>query len=386
MNDKITLSPLFKITCFILIAVGLISFAYGFINSPQQTWANYLLNNYYFLSLAIGASFFYALQYITQSGWSAAFRRVPESFFSYLPIAGVLFLILYFGVEHLYHWAHNGAASHDALIAHKKPYLNIPFFMARIAIFFGLWVFLTYLLRKNSISEDTEGGMKRFKKLEHLSRILIFIIAITFSLGAIDWTMSIDVHWYSALFALKNFIAAFYHGSSIVFLIIILLSYNGKFQFLNKYHIHDFTRYIFMLAILYGYFWFSQYMIIWAGNIPEETTYYVQRLQTNWKPLFFADIIINWAVPFFILLPPIFSRNKALLIVIIALLIVGQWIDLYLQIMPGVLQNNKFGFIEIGTFLGFTGLFAFVIGTSLSKVNLIPQSHPYLEESLRHKF
>ena len=171
-------------------------------------------------------------------------------------------------------------------------------------IYFALWILFIRKLRKISLREDLtdpadqDGYHVLFGKSELYSKIFIFILAITFSLSAFDWIMSIDAHWYSTIFALKNLVAAFLHGVSILTLIVFILYRRGYFPFLNKFHLHDFARYIFMLSIVWGYFWFAQFMIIWYGNIPEETVYYFVRWKEGWKVLFFLEIILNWAIPF----------------------------------------------------------------------------------------
>ena len=386
MKDQVRLSVSFRIVCGILIGVGLLAFIIGFIQDPVRTWATYLLNNYYFLMIALGAAFFIALQHISQAGWSAAFKRVGEAMTGYIPVAAVFFLFIIFGMHSLYEWSLPDAAAHDELIAHKAPYLNLPFFYIRLIVFFAMWILMVWLIRKASLREDQEGGMKWFHLSERYSKILIFILALTVTFSAVDWVMSIDVHWFSTLFALKNFVASFYHGTAILILIVFILHSRGHFEFLNKSHLHDFSRYIFMLAIVWGYFWFTQFMLIWYGNIPEETVYYVVRWEPGWKILFFAEILINWFIPFVVLLPTRTSRSKPVIFSILILLIVGHYVDLYMQIMPGTTGILQFGFIEAGSFLGYAGLFALVCGYFLSQAPLIPKNHPYLGESLKHHF
>jgi Ni/Fe-hydrogenase subunit HybB-like protein len=233
---------------------------------------------------------------------------------------------------------------------------------------------------------DMDGILALFNKSELYSKIFIFILAVTFSLAAFDWIMSVDPHWYSTIFAIKNLVAAFLHGVSVLTLIVFILHKRGYFPFLNKYHMHDFARYIFMLSIVWGYFWFAQFMIIWYGNIPEETAYYFVRWKEGWKVLFFLEIILNWAVPFMILLPVKASRNMTAIVIVIICLIIGQYVDLYVQVIPGTTGLLRFGLVEAGLFLGFAGFFAFVVATALSKAKLIPSNHPYLEESLEHRF
>lgn len=384
MDTKFTLTSSYKYISGALILLGIAAFVYGFLTNPDRSWANLLLNNYYFLSLAIGASFFIGIQYITQSGWSSMFKRVPEAMTSYIPYAAVFMLLIYFGMHAIYHWSEPGAAAHDELIAHKTPYLNVPFFFIRMVIFFGLWILMTRLLRKVSLKEDLEGGLKHFEKSEFLSKVHIFMLAITFTLGTFDWIMSIDVHWYSTLFALKNFVAAFFHAAAVIALFIILLNDRGYFKDLNKSHLLDFSRYIFILCIIWGYFWFAEFMLIWYAHIPEETIYIAQRWEEGWIYLFYTNIFINWFVPFIALMSRNIDRSKLALKIISIVLIIGYWIDLYLQIFPGSVGEFSIGFIEIGAFLGFAGLFALLTGIALSRANLIPKNHPYLEESLYH--
>jgi Ni/Fe-hydrogenase subunit HybB-like protein len=228
--------------------------------------------------------------------------------------------------------------------------------------------------------------MRMFSKTGLYSKILIFILIITFSFAAFEWMMSIDAHWYSSIFALKNLVAAFLHGVTVLTLIVFILYKRGYFPFLNKYHLHDFARYIFMLSIIWGYFWFAQFMIIWYGNIPEETAYFYVRWQDGWKVLFFCEIGLNWAVPFIVLLPVKTSRNMAAIITVIIFLVIGQYVDLFVQVIPGVTGVLKFGWIEAGLFLGYAGLFSLIVAMALCRAKILPRNHPYLDESLGHKF
>lgn len=387
MENKFIVSKKFSIIAYVLIAVGIISLAFGFATDSKRAWANYLLNNYYFISLAIGAAFFVAIQYIAQAGWSSAFKRVPEAMAAWLPFGGVLMLLLILGIPSLYEWSNKEVIENHHLIQLKTPYLNVPFFVFRFVLFLGLWIFLTKYLRRLSLKEDMYGGLEYFEKSEFYSKIFIFVLAVTFSIFAIDMLMSLDAAWFSAIFAAKSFIAAFLHASTVIALIVILLNGQGKFPMLNKSHIHDFTRYIFMTSIIWSYFNFAEYMLIWYGNIPEETVWFAHRFENPvFKTLFFVNIIINWLIPFIVLMPKLTSRNKTVLTSVILLLIVGQYVELYYIIWPSVIHEAKFGWVEIGTFIGFAGAFALVVATWLGKASLVPKNHPYLEESIQHHF
>ena len=384
MEDRIKLSRIYIIVSLVMVVVGIVALVMAFRGDPTRGWANLLLNNVYFVSLAAGALLFVSIQRVTHSGWSAGFIRVPEAMAAYLPVAGVLFLLMIFGAHSLYHWSHADAVAHDALLAHKSPYLNLPFWTARLVLYFVLWILMFMIIRRLSLKEDKVGGVEIFKKLEHRSKVYIFIVIITFTFAMIDWVMSIDAHWYSTIFAIRNFVAAFHHAAIIITFIVLLMHMRGHFPFLNKSHLGDFSRYIFMLCIIWGYFWFAEFMLIWYANIPEETVYFVPRAQGEWQFYFFANIAINWFLPFVLLMPKATARNKTVLKIVIPLLIVGQFIDLYMQIFPGTVGEKVLGFQEIGSFVGFAGLFMLVTGWALGRAGLYPSKHPYLEECKNH--
>ncbi len=385
MDKQLTISPAFKFITYGLIGIGIITLVLGFINNPAKTWANYLLNNYYFLSIVVGATFFGALQYITQSGWSAGFVRIHQAISNFYPVVFILMLpILFFGMHDLYHWSHAEAVAHDPIIAHKAPYLNMTFFSIRLVIYFAVWFLMTQVLKRYSLKEDQAGGLKYFKKSEFLSKVYIFSLALTFSLFTFDWIMSIDVHWFSTIFAVRNFISGFYHGVVIITLIILILNQYGYLPFLTTSHLRDLTKYIFILGILWAYTWFSQYILIWYANIPEDTIYYLPRVRGAFVSLFYLEVIINWLLPFLVLMSNKLATNKTVLFVLGIILVIGQWIDLYEQIIVGSYGKLEINYIEVGTFLGFLGLFALVVALSLEKHPLIAKNHPYLTESTEH--
>lgn len=374
-----------KVLSAVLVVAGLTALIYGFITEPERTWGNYLINNYYFISLAIGASFFMALQYITQSGWPSMFKRVPEAISLALPYMSVLLvLFLFFGTHSVYHWTHSEAVAGDEILKHKSPYLNETFFTLRLVVFMLVWITLIYILRRYSQKEDKTAGLEYFSKSETVSKIFIFTLAPTFSLSTFDLIMSIDAHWFSTIFALKNFVSAFYHGSALITLIVILLYKQGYFPKLNKSHLHDFSKYIFMLSVIWGYMWFAEYFLIWFSNIPEETVYFTTRISGEWKTLFFTNLAVNWLFPFLFLMLNRLAKNMNLLMFAAITVLAGMWLDIYLQVMPGVTGINSVGIFEIGAFTGFAGIFIFAICYSLSKANIIPVNHPYIEESYSH--
>ncbi len=381
MDNKLQVSKSFKIIMIILIAIGVVTVAAGFLSGEvTRTWSNLLINNFMFLSIALGGLFWMALQAITQSGWSSAFIRVPQSLVSYLLVAAVLWIPLFFGIPHLFHWTGARAAA-DPVLVHRSPYLNVPFFIIRTVVFFALWILIASRIRKLSLREDEVGGLDAFNKIEFNSKVFIFVLGISFVFVGIDWLMSLDAHWYSTLFSVKFFVSAFYHGSAVIVAAVIILNYLGYFPFLNEGHRHDFSKYIFMLSIMWGYMWFVQYLLIWYGNIPEETAYYFYPRQEGFHGLFLAEIFINWLFPFLFIMWNRMAKSATILLITVAVLIVGQYIEIYNAVMAETMHKVVFGYLEIGTFIGFAGLFVLVSALSLAKHPMVAKNHPYLMES-----
>ena len=383
MDNTLKVSKSFKSIMFVLIAVGVVTVAAGFIaGDATRTWANLLLNNFMFLSIVLGGLFWMALQAITQSGWSAGFVRIPQALSVNLMVIFILWIPLFFAIPHLFHWAEPEAV-HDVVLVHKSPYLNIPFVIIRTVLFFALWLVLACRIRKLSLKEDEIGGFDSFVKIEFLSKVFIFVLGISIVFVGIDWVMSLEPHWFSTLFSIKVFVSAFYHGSVIITGAVIILNKLGYFPYLTKAHLHNFSKYIFMLSIMWGYMWFIQYLMIWYGNIPEETVYYHIRREGGFQGLFLAEIFINWAFPFLFLMWNRIAKNANALLFTVVVLIVGQYIEIYNAVMPGTIHHASFGLIEIGTFIGYAGLFALIFAISLSKRPLTAKNHPYLIECFK---
>lgn len=385
MDQQFVFSSKSKLRLAGLIGIGLLFTIYGFIADPDKTWANLLLNNFYFLSIALGAMFFIALQYVTESGWSVMFKRIPEAMAFYVLAAGAVAIILYFGMESLYEWARPGITETDKLIAHKSPYLNVPFFMVRLILVFTIWIVMLIIMRKHSFKENLSDSIALFNKNKRISMAFIFLFLISFSVAAIDWIMTIDSHWYSTIFGLRAIISALYYAIAVMVLLLFFLKGQGFFKEMNLSHNHEFGRYIFRLSIVWGYLWFVQYLIIWYANIPEATSYYVPRVSEPWSAMFYIELLINWTIPFLVMMSDDFARKKVVLITISILLLIGFYLKLYLQIMPGSIGPKSFGFVDIGMFVGFAGIFLYIFFTFLGRTTLISANHPYLKESLTRK-
>jgi hypothetical protein len=373
-----------KIVGAVLVLIGIAALVAGFLSDPDRTWANILLNNVYFLSIAIGAVMFYSLQFITQSSWSAMFQRIPLSLGTFIPVAAILMLLIYFGLHSIYEWSHEGITETDKLIAHKSPFLNVPFFMVRIVVYFTLWISVWLILKKYAFKEDLNADFDLYRKSGKYSRIFIFLAVLFFAFAGIDWIMTIDAHWYSTIFGFRTMITSMYYGVAVIVLMIYFLKRLGYFPQMNIAHRHDLARYLFRFSIVWGYLWFMQFLITWYANIPELTVYYNPRFLGEWQFLFYFEFAINFAIPFLALISNDFGRRNLMLISMSILLVIGLWVMLFVQIMPGSIGKLQFGFTEIGLWLGYAGLFLLVTFYTLSKSTLVPVNHPQLAESYHH--
>lgn len=358
----------------------------------KRLWANLWLNNVWFTGIALIGVFFVALQYVAWAGWSVSIKRIPEAFGYFLPVSGVLMLIIFLVAKHdLFHWTHEylydkNDARFDEILNNKSAFLNIPFFTSRMVGYFVLWLGLFWLIRKYSLAEDISGGLENFNKKRMVCALFIVVFGVTTSMAAWDWIMSIDPHWFSTMIGWYVFSSWFVSGLCVITLIVIYLKQNGYLSIVNENHIHNLGLFVFAFSVFWTYLWFCQFFMIYYANIPEESIYFVQRLlNDHYAPWFYATLLINFLFPFLALMTRDSKRHMTILKIVCIVVLIGHWMDFYLMIMPGTLQENSgFGFIEIGTTAIYVGLFLYVVLFALSKASLIAKHHPMLEESVHH--
>jgi hypothetical protein len=386
-NLTFTLTKKMVTIFLVMIGIGILAIAYGFIAGlgGERIAANILLNNYYFLSMGLIGLFFVAVHAIAESGWQVSVQRIGEAMSTFIPVAGVL-MLLYFvlgGLHTTYDWTHPEHI--DAVLAKKQAYLNEPFFYIRFIIYISIWSLMAHLIRKASRNLDSLNDLVYFNKLRKFSAIFIVIYAVTSVTSSWDWLMSIDAHWFSTLYGWYVFMSMLVSGVSMIIMILYLLKRMGYMTHVNSEHIHDLGKYLFGFSIFWAYLWFSQYLLIWYANIPEETTYFIERLG-HFKTIFIANIIVNLAFPLLVLMTRNAKRILWILIPVAALVFIGHWMDLYQIIMPGAVGGEKagIGFLEIGLTIGYLGLFFLVVFNALTKAPLVPKNHPFYKESLEY--
>ncbi|MEE2931594.1 MAG: quinol:cytochrome C oxidoreductase [Bacteroidota bacterium] len=389
INNKI------KSISSIMMLIGLIAIVYGFINDPHSAWPSLLFNNYFFLGISLFAVVFVALQYISEAGWSIVLKRVPEAIMSFLPITGIIMLIIVIAGamhwNHIYHWMETGimdpnSDNYDAIIAGKEPYLNIPFFLIRSFIYVFVWIYCAKKLKDLSLAGDLEGGLgaKAYNKGVTVSAWFIVFFAVTSCTAAWDWIMSIDTHWFSTLFGWYIFSEWATIGFATILLLTLYLKKQGYLNNVNENHIHDLGKFVFAFSIVWTYMWFSQFMLIWYANIPEEVIYHMERIElSNYRFLFWFSLIINFITPLILLMSRDAKRNTKTLTLVCIVILIGHWINSYLLFAPGTLHDHgHLGLVEVGMGIGFLGLFLRIVMKNLTERELDIKSHPFLDESI----
>jgi len=357
-------------------------------------------NNVFFTGLGLIGLFFVAIQYAAQAGWSAPIKRIPLAMGHWIPISGILMLGLWFVVKgDVFHWTHHdlyvaGTEGYDPILDKKSGYFfwlgekgGFPtFYILRMVLFFGLWYWFFTQIKKKILAEDIEGGTGNWLSARKWSAIFLVFFGYSSSVAAWDWVMSIDPHWFSTMFGWYVFASWWVAGLATITLIVVNLKDAGYLKMVNSNHLHDLGKFMFAFSIFWTYIWFSQFMLIYYANIPEETVYFIERIKhAPYSWIFYLNLILNFVLPFLLLMTRDAKRQASMLKVVCPIIIVGHWFDFYNMVTPGVMQyNGDLGFLEIGLALIFFAFFLLVTLNALSKVPLVAKNHPMMAESLNH--
>ena len=400
MTDRFEVPSGLKKTGLVLLIAGIATLIAGVVSLAgdhehgglTRFWLGLMQNSMFFLFMAISSVFIQAAVSLAQGGWIVAYKRVPEAIGANVWVFGVLVLVIMFSIvfglgDHnpIFHWVNPGD---DKIILGKAAFLNKWVFAGFTIATIGLW---SYFGKKfQSMSHAQEKAPKNSTKI-YWAGITVsgaFMISYGLTMGSVTpwlWIMSIDAHWYSTLFSWHVFAGAFVSGMALILLWVVYLKNQGNLILVNKEHVHDLGKFMFAFVIFWTYTWFSQYMLIWYGNIPEETVYYNTRQNGSYSFLFYLNIVINFVAPILMLMSRPSKRNYFTVIFVAMIIIFGQWLNLYLLSYPGPTGNNwKMNWFEIGIFAGFAGIMILTVGKTLSKSDLIPHNHILLKESVVH--
>jgi hypothetical protein len=380
-NSTFRLSANWGLTSVVLILIGASTAIRGLYWDPERIWPNLLLNTFYMLFLGLSAMLFLTTQRLAGSRWSSALRRVAEAFMLLVPLAPVLILSLWLGRQTLYVWGRPGAFAHESSIAGKVRYLQPQWILARTVLACLFWTASAWFLRKTSIDQDrySARNMALHHRLNRYSALFIPIFAVTFTAVSFDWLISLEPEWFSTMFAIYMFAGVFVHGIAAITLATVILRKSGYLSStINDDRLHDLGKMLFAFSTFWAYIWVCQYLLIWYGNIPEEATFFVKRTNSQWVGLFALNFLINWVIPFTLLLSAKAKQQPQILKATSILLLCGRWLDLYVMIMPAEWAQPKLGLPEVLIAGAYAALSCFVVLWCLGRASLLPVNDPIL--------
>lgn len=361
------------------------AFFFGTEENKIHALLAYLVAYMFVLSLALGSLFFVMVQHITRAGWSVVVRRIAENTMGLLfPWMAILFLPIAIGAPHIFHWMHHDAVDHDHILQGKSGYLNPTFFYIRAVAFFVIWGLLARFFRAKSLGQDQSGDPAVTLKMARVAAPGLLVFAITITLAAIDWMMSLTPHWFSTMFGVIYFAGSAMVTLAFLGLICVWLRGKGYLQsVVTTEHYHDIGKLMFAFMVFWAYTSFSQYMLIWYANLPEETEWYQHRTHDGWKAVFLTLVIGHFLVPFVFLMSRHIKRRLGTLAIGAIFLLVMHWFDMQFQIMPSHHQHGPhFEWTDFTSMIGMIGVFVGLVLRNLASSPLIPERDPRLAESL----
>jgi hypothetical protein len=383
---KKALPQKFLNTGFALLGVGLVFGIIAFIIDSQRASYSYLTSFMFLISLGVGSLFLVSLEYLAGAVWSTPFRRISEFFSGIIPYLIILAIPLFFTLHDIFHWTNSGVVETDAVLKGKEAYLNIPFFIVRVILIFAVWTLFYFLITKRSRKQDETGDQGLTRTNIKLSTAFIFIFAFSITMASVDWMMSLEPHWFSTIFGVYYFSGTVWCALAALTLTAVLLKEKGfLLPGLKNDHYYSLGTMLFAFTAFWGYIAFSQYMLIWYADLPEETTWFFHRWEGGWIYASILLIIVHFIVPFFALLSfPAKTNPKRLKFVSIWVLF-AHFFDLYWLIMPGMIQAGRpysFSWMDLVFPVAVVGFVMIIFWKMTSKYNLVPIKDPKLQRGL----
>ena len=350
----------------------------------KQFVFSWLVAFLFFLSLALGALFFVLIHFATQAGWGIVVRRLAENTMGTLPLFALLFVPVTLGMVELFPWIHGIAEGKDHVLTGKAPYLNTPFFVGRAVFYFVAWSAIAMFFVRRSRAQDGTGNLKISMALRGLSGPAIIVLALTQTFAAVDWIMSLNPFWYSTIFGVYWFAGSFVSFFAFLTLMVLLFRRAGLMgNAVGTEHFHDLGKLLFAFTVFWAYIGFSQFFLIWYGNIPEETIFFRSRLVGSWRTVSMLLAVGHFIIPFFFFMPRTIKRHPALLALGSSWLLLMHGVDLYWLVMPALHPEGVgLGLLDVSTFLAVGGFFIAVVSWLMLGSPLIPVGDPRLPESL----
>ena len=374
-----------RIGLILLILGAVLGIVAFFVDNTRASF-NYLLSYTFLISIAVGALFLIALEYVTNADWSVPFRRIVEIFAGLIPFLAILVIPLLFSMHDIYHWTHAEVVAQDEILQGKEPYLNLPFFITRVFVILGIWYIFYFILSRNSLKQDSSGDQNLTTINIRLSAIFIPLFAVTISITAFDWLMSVDPHWFSTIFGVYYFSGTVIAVLAAVTIAAVYFKEHGYLhERITQDHLYSLGALMFVFVNFWAYIAFSQYMLIWYADLPEETLWFLQKWEGSWALFSLFLLIIHFVVPYILLLSQPAKMDPLRLKISAAVLLFAHFFDLYWMVMPempGLEKGYIFSWIDFVFPVAAIGLVMIVFNLKAKKENLIPVGDPKLKRGL----
>jgi len=371
---------------YVLLGLGLILGAIAFFVDHSRAVFNYLIAFTFMISIGVGALFLIALEYVAGADWSVPIRRVVEFFAAVTPLLALLVIPLLFNIGELFHWSHPDAVAEDKILQGKAPYLNVTFFIIRVFVLIGLWSLFYFFFIRNSKKQDATKNQKLTTINIRLSAVFIPVFAVTLSIAAIDWLMSIEPHWFSTIFGVYFFAGTVLAALAAVTFATVLLKENGYLHpAMTNDHLFSLGALLFAFVNFWGYIAFSQYMLIWYADLPEETFWFLHRWEGSWAIISIGLIIVQFLVPYIALVTQPSKMNPKRLKFISIWILFAHLYDIFWLVMPEMEElygGYIFSWIDFVFPIAVAGLLILVFNFRAKKENMVPIGDPKLQRGL----
>lgn len=368
----------------ILFGVGLFAVILGYVNDSTRAAFNNIILYVFLASIGLGSLFLVAVEYLSGAVWSTPFRRIPEFLSALLIVIPFILIPVFLNMSHIFHWMHPEVVNADKILQSKAPYLNSTFFIIRTAAFILIWLVFYFFIIKNSKKQDATGDQHLTKRNIKISAVFMPVFAITISFTAIDWLMSLEPHWFSTILGVYYFSGSVLAGLAAATIIIVLLNENGYLvKGLNSNHYYSLGALLFAFTNFWAYIAFSQFMLIWYANLPEETFWFLQRWEGTWIIFTIGLIFVRFVIPYFGLLSQPSKMNPKRLLIMSCWILFAHWYDMYWLAMPNYSKDGVlFGWIELGFVLFAVGLVILLFSMIAKKNNLVAIRDPKLQRGI----
>jgi hypothetical protein len=367
-------------------AIGIAALLAGFfVSSPEQFLRSYLVGFCFWNGMALGCLVLLMIQFMTGGAWGMMARRTFEAGSRVLPLMAVLVIPIYLGATKLFPWTFPEAL-HDHVLQDKSWWLNLPGFYLRAPIYYIIWGALMFLLNKWSLEQDQTGDIQIARKLEKLSGAGIVFFTFSMTFAAIDWLMSLSPHWFSTIYGLLVIIGQVLSALSMCVAVFVLMAgYAPLKNLITKRHLHDLGKLMLALTMLWAYLSFSQLILIWSGNLPEEISYYIDRLNGGWEYIGAGLLMFHFAFPFLMLLSQKLKKNPRTIARIAIYIIVIRLIDIIWLVEPNFgHQQLNIHWLDIAAPIGMGGLWLAYFFYNLRQRPILPINAPDLQKALDH--